>query len=117
MIQEVSVLSVLMVCWQCMKRLLNRENIADHLELFRVNCLSNRRSLEAHAAYLKQLAEHRNEPEATPLLTGRDLIEMGYSPGPAFTKILRNIEDLQLEGILRTREEALQYVEISFPRK
>lgn len=100
-----------------LKRLLNRENIADHLELFRVNCLSNRRSLEAHAAYLKQLAEHRNEPEATPLLTGRDLIEMGYSPGPAFTKILRNIEDLQLEGILRTREEALQYVEISFPRK
>jgi hypothetical protein len=66
---------------------------------------------------LKQLAAHRNAPAELPLLTGKDLVEMGYSPGPSFAEILRNIEDLQLEGILRTRKEALQYVEISFPRK
>ncbi len=100
-----------------LKRLLHKENISDHLELFRVNCLSSQRGLEIHSDYLKQLKEQKNEPAALPLITGTDLVEMGYSPGPIFTDILRTIEDLQLEGILQTREEALMYVKMSFPRK
>jgi poly(A) polymerase len=96
-------------------RLLSKENIADHLELFRVNCLSNHRGLETYSGYLKQLEE--NEPKAPPLITGKDLIEMGYSPGPVFAEILRVIEDLQIEGVLRTRDEALQHVKLSFPKE
>lgn len=100
-----------------LKRLLNKANIDDHLELFRVNCLSNQIGLEAYTDYLKQLKEHRNEPMTLPLITGKDLVDLGYSPGPVFTDILRAIEDLQLEGTLRTREEALHHVKVSFPRK
>jgi poly(A) polymerase len=100
-----------------LKRLLKKENIGDHLELFRVNCLSNHKGLEIHSDYLKQLEAQKNEPAALPLITGTDLVEMGYSPGPIFTDILRAIEDLQLEGTLQTREEALMYVKMSFPRK
>lgn len=100
-----------------LKRLLNKENIADHLELFRVNCLSNRRGMEAYSNYVKQLREHRNAPMAPPFITGKDLVEMGYPPGPIFTEILRTIEDLQFDGTLRTREEALHHVKMSFPRE
>ena len=100
-----------------LKRLLNKENIADHLELFRANCLSNQMDLEIHSGYLKQLEEQKNEPAMLPLITGTDLIEMGYPPGPIFANILRTIEDLQLEGILQTREQARMYVKMSFPRK
>ncbi len=100
-----------------LKRLLKKENIGDHLELFRVNCLSNQKSLESHSDYLKLLEVQKNEPEVPTLITGTDLVEMGYSPGPIFTDILRTIEDLQLEGILQTREEALMYVKMSFPKK
>ena len=39
------------------------------------------------------------------------LIRMGLEPGPAFGKILREVEDLQLEGTLKTREEALAWVD------
>jgi len=49
------------------------------------------------------------------LLTGRDLIELGYAPGPRFKKILAAVEDAQLEGKLRSRDEALQWVRAEFP--
>ncbi len=99
-----------------LKRLLKKENIEDHLELLRVNCLSSQRGTETHLFYLKQLEELKNKPAAPPLITGKDLVEMGYPPGPVFAEILSTIEDLQLEGTLKTREEALRHVKITFPR-
>ncbi len=51
------------------------------------------------------------------LLTGDDLQEMGYKPGPIFSEILRAVEDAQLEGQLRSRPEAEEYVREKFGRK
>ncbi len=98
-----------------LRRLLRKPNIADHLELFRANCLSNRRNLDIHLNLLRKLKEYMREPAAVPLINGEDLIGMGYAPGPIFREILRTVEDLQLEGALQTREDALQYVKASFP--
>lgn len=44
------------------------------------------------------------------LLTGNDLISMGLKPGPIFSKILQEIDDLYAEGKIETREEALEKV-------
>ena len=41
------------------------------------------------------------------LLTGGDLIQAGYTPGPRFREMLTMAEDAQLEGIIGSREEAL----------
>jgi poly(A) polymerase len=51
------------------------------------------------------------------LLTGRDLIEAGYRPGPAFNDMLTAVEDAQLESRVSTREEALELVQRLFPRQ
>jgi hypothetical protein len=51
----------------------------------------------------------------TRLLTGDDLSEMGYLPGPEFQTILRALEDAQLEGILSTREQAEAFVRKHYP--
>src|SRR5204862_978560 len=40
-----------------------------------------------------------------PLITGDDLTAAGFSPGPAFKKILDNVYDAQLEDRVTTREE------------
>ena len=48
------------------------------------------------------------------LVTGNDLIGMGFAPGPRFKEILTRIEDEQLEGRLTTPEEALRYIEKHF---
>ena len=44
------------------------------------------------------------------ILNGDDLIELGLSPGPYFAEILKKIEDLVLEGKIRSKQEALDTV-------
>jgi hypothetical protein len=45
------------------------------------------------------------------------LQELGYHPGPQFAEILRSVEDAQLDGVIRTKEEAQKYVLGNFPKK
>ncbi|MFW5915735.1 MAG: CCA tRNA nucleotidyltransferase [Planctomycetota bacterium] len=60
--------------------------------------------------YVLRRREKLSEEEIDPprLITGHDLIEMGYTPGPAFGKILDTIREAQLEGELEDREAALK---------
>jgi len=44
------------------------------------------------------------------LLTGDDLQDMGFRPGPLFSEILGTLEEAQLEGEVKTREEAERYL-------
>ena len=44
------------------------------------------------------------------ILTGADLIELGLPPGRSFAQILTEVEDLQLEGKLRSKREAIEFV-------
>jgi len=44
------------------------------------------------------------------LIGGNDLIGLGFEPGPHFKAILKGVEDLQLDGVLRSRDEAIEYV-------
>jgi tRNA nucleotidyltransferase/poly(A) polymerase len=96
-------------------RLLRKPNISDHMELFRIDCLSGGKGLEAYSAFLEKLREFKSKPANLPLIRGEDLIALGYSPGPIFSEILRLVEDLQLEGILRTREETIKCITSTFP--
>ncbi len=96
-------------------RLLRSPDFRDHLELYRVNCLSNQKDLGAYKLWMQRFREYKSKPKLTPLLTGEDLIELGYQPGPIFKQIIQTIEDLQLEGKLSTTEEAVAYIRIHFP--
>jgi poly(A) polymerase len=44
------------------------------------------------------------------LLTGDDLVDMGFSPSPLFGEILDAVEDAQLDGKIRTSDEARRLV-------
>jgi len=44
------------------------------------------------------------------LLTGDDLQDMGFRPGPLFSEILEALEGAQLEGQINTRAEAESFV-------
>ena len=45
------------------------------------------------------------------LVTGKDLIELfALQPGPRFSKILDSLQEVQVEGEVTTREEALEWV-------
>ena len=50
-----------------------------------------------------------------PMLTGTDLISMGYAPGPIFTTILKALRTAQLDGEISTVEEARHMIQTRFP--
>lgn len=98
-------------------RFIRMDGFAEHLELHRLDCLSSHRHLENYELARRMLEETPpEEVKPAPLIRGEDLIAEGYRPGPLFKTILHAVEDAQLEGKLRSREEALQLVAEQFPR-
>jgi len=101
-----------------LKRFFARESFPLHLELHRLDCTASHGKLETwefcrsgHAELLAAGASRLPEP----LLTGDDLIEMGYPQGPTIGKILEAVEDARLEGRASTPEEARRLVREKFP--
>jgi poly(A) polymerase len=92
-----------------LKRFLRQENFAEHLALHRLDCLSSNGRVDSYNFVIEKLAELSNETLHPPrLISGRDLIEAGYSPGPGFSKVLEAVETAQLEGEIHTRSEAME---------
>ena len=99
-----------------LKRFLRLPKFDEHLELHRIDSLSSHGLLDAY----NYVREQRSAlpPEAirpAALMTGRDLIDAGYEPGPRFREILSAIEDAQLEGRVTTHEAAMAMVAREFP--
>jgi poly(A) polymerase len=94
-----------------LKRFMARPTFADELELHRVDCASSHAMMDNYEFLLKKKEEFANEPIIPPpLVSGDDLIAMGLKPGPKFGEILEAVETRQLEGALRDREEAIEWV-------
>ncbi len=95
-----------------LKRFLARPTIEDELALHRVDCLGSHGLLDNLEFLREKQVEFSNAPLIPdPLITGRDLIAAGRKPGPQFKKILDAVQALQLEGTLRSPDEALAWVE------
>ena len=94
-----------------LKRFVRLPRFEEHMELHRLDCLSSHRNLDSYGMVQRFLAETPAE-EVRPqrVLTGTDLSEMGYIPGPLFSEILRAVEDAQLEGQIATKQEAEEFV-------
>ena len=99
-----------------LKKFLRLPAFDEHLELHRIDCLSSHGQLDSYEYSRDQLQSI--PPEAirpTPLITGQDLIEAGYEPGPSFKEILTAVEDAQLEGRIASRDAALELLAREFP--
>jgi poly(A) polymerase len=94
-----------------LKRFLALPHFEEHMALHQVDCLSSHRNLENYDFVAEKLKTY--EPEEirpTRIITGKDLMDMGFKQGPVFRVILTDVEDQQLEGAISSREEALEYV-------
>jgi putative nucleotidyltransferase with HDIG domain len=99
-----------------LKRFFRLPHFDQHIALHRLDCLASHGSLELYD-FARERFETLPEEQVRPplLLTGKDLIEAGYHPGPQFTQMLALAEDAQLEGAIHTREQALALVRASWP--
>src|SRR5436305_4083596 len=99
-----------------LKRFFRLPRFDEHLELHRMDCTASHGKLDLYDFTRQKLAETPPaEIRPAPLVTGNDLIDVGYEPGPRFKEILEAVEDAQLDGRLQSREEALHFVAREFP--
>jgi poly(A) polymerase len=99
-----------------LKKFLRLPRFDEHLDLHRLDCLASHRDLTSYNFVREKLAA--TPPEVmrpAPLIRGEDLIAAGYTPGPRFKQILSAVEDGQLEGRLRSKEDAMELVGRQFP--
>jgi poly(A) polymerase len=95
-----------------LKRILAEPGIEDLLELHRADALASSGNTE-HVDYCRYYL--RTEPggpiNPPPLVTGHDLVRHGLAPGPRFKELLERIRELQLDGLIHNKREALEWVD------
>ena len=93
-----------------LKRILARPTFADELELHRLDCLASHGHLD-NVEFLRRKAVELppSVVQPVPLLTGHELLALGFTPGPLVGAVLRELAELQLEERIRSPAEALAY--------
>ena len=105
---------------QCMrtaklKRFMARSTYENELELHRVDCSSSHGMLDNIEFLQAKADEFASEPLIPPpLVSGHDLIALGFEPGPLFSEILEFVQTEQLEGRLFERDTALAVIREKF---
>ena len=98
-----------------LRRFLRQPHFEEHLELHRLDCLASHGWLDNYDFVRSKLAELPAAQLKPPrLITGDALIRAGYTPGPAFHRMLETVEDAQLEMTIHTPEEAMALVRSLF---
>src|SRR5262249_26964289 len=94
-----------------LKVVLSHPGIRELLALHRADALASGRSTD-HVDYCEQLLRQWSEADLKPepVLTGHDLAALGIKPGPLYKKLLDIVYEAQLDGTVKTKEEALALV-------
>jgi poly(A) polymerase len=106
-----------------LKRMFAEPGFEQLIALARADALASWGNMESVEYVLeRRRAMPVEEIEPPRLVTGHDLIAMGYEPGPEFGQVLERVREMQLEGKLRDREQALAAAqqiarEIEAPRR
>ena len=70
--------------------------------------------VDGHCLRILELFEEKGIVHPPPLITGHDVMSLGYSSGPKVGEILSFIQERQVEGEIKTREEALEALKEKF---
>ncbi len=93
------------------RKMLAEETFPLELELHRVDCLGSHADLKNYDLLLEYKKELANKPALpTPLINGRDLIELGIKPGPEFKAIIDRSFQKQLEDESIDKKEMIDWI-------
>ncbi len=97
-----------------LRRFMALDGFDEMLELFRLDCLASHGDLKIYDFIKREIKNEKKDSYTLelplPLINGDDLISLGYKPGPLFSTIINRVLDAQIEGILSSKEEAIEFV-------
>jgi tRNA nucleotidyltransferase/poly(A) polymerase len=94
-----------------LRRFMARPHFGIELELHRLDCAGSHRDLENYNFLVNKASEFSQEPLIPArLVRGDDLISMGMKPGPKIGELLEEVQTAQLEGEIKTRAEAIEWL-------
>jgi poly(A) polymerase len=93
-----------------LQRWVRKSYFPELLKFHKCDTLVGDGNLAYYEFCLSRLNELQLRGDPPKLISGDDLIHLGFGPGPLFSKILTTIEDLTLEGRFNSKEQALEYV-------
>jgi poly(A) polymerase len=98
-----------------LKRFFRQDHFSELMELLKADCLASHADLTLYDFCAQRMAEFEKEGreqvlKPKSLITGDDLIALGFKPGKKFKEILVSVENEQLEGRLKNKEEAVSFV-------
>src|SRR5258707_1036110 len=101
-----------------LKRFVRLPHFDEHLALHRLDCLSSHGNLDAYE-FVTDFIRTTPPDEVRPkkLITGRDVLGLGFAAGPIIGKILAAVEEAQLNGELGSRDQAISFVDRRFREK
>ncbi len=89
----------------------------DHLEMARAIAKARGEDTEAIQRLRDEFDGYSGTMLPDPLLSGSELKRMGYEAGPRLGRILRKLQDLQMDGVVRTPKQAASLVRKRWPLK
>lgn len=96
--------------WPQLQRILIAPHVSELLDYTSAVC----RVLDGNDSAVRFCREKLNLPmeevNPHPLLTGDDLKQLGLPPGPRFKQLLDALRDAQLDKIVQTRDQALDFI-------
>ncbi len=99
-----------------LRRFMARPSFEDEMALHRVDCLGSNGWLDNYEFLQEKRHEFANEPTLPQrLINGGDLMTLGWTSGKAMGRLLITLQTLQLEGTLKTKEEALAWIAENAP--
>jgi len=99
-----------------LKRFIGMPYFEEHMALHLADCQASHGLTAAYDFVMQKYNDFEEEEiKPAPLISGRELIEMGYKPGPLFSDILNFVEEAQLEGEITNRQEAIEAVLENYP--
>jgi len=91
-----------------LRKIIGGDHFPAMIELNRVDSMSSAKITEGYVHMLDFIIGQDNVLKLPkPFITGRDLINSGYEPGPVFKRVLGKVYDKQLDGDIADAEAAM----------
>jgi poly(A) polymerase len=101
-----------------LKKFLRRATFESELEQHRLDCLASHGDLTNWRFLKKKMSGLTHEElRPAPLVNGHHLLVLGYKEGPLIGKILKSVEEAQLEKKISSKEEAIEWLKKKFKQK